>query len=478
MKNTSTERIDNNKNFDVELHLIEYLFSLHNKRVRILDHEDIEAHISKENKTFSLRINARLKDDDDDSVSFSFALGGNIYEAQKLGSIYRSTELKVNKNVHFNTTIELKSFHSKDFNNKKGLYKTFFEVDENDIQTFHNQFETVTYKRNKVEHFYDCLRITLNKKQYDLTQLKENGRGFYVFECLEQQAYEEFSEVCFSTQQAVGFLNKLMVGSEKVTFDETGKLYYTNYIRPSIRGMYSPISTNPYSHVEIGREFSDKFVNKLTRFTLDNLSNLISKIHTEPDFSVAILVILEATSIRSLLVIPSSFAVIIELLSKHLSINESGLEKPIADYELQEQIIRELHKVIDNNSETLNDESILKLKRRLNEINKPVNKQHLTNNEKLTKPFEQLGISLTLHDVAIIEHRNDLLHGNILLKSNEVRDLDKSNLYMTYVSAKLFTLISKLILKSIGYTGYVYNQAKYLEKHMNIETHESFFEKI
>jgi len=28
---------------------------------------------------------------------------------------------------------------------------------------------------------------------------------------------------------------------------------------------------------------------------------------------------------------------------------------------------------------------------------------------------------------------------------------------MTYVSAKLFTLISKLILKSVGYDGYVYN---------------------
>jgi hypothetical protein len=134
--------------------------------------------------------------------------------------------------------------------------------------------------------------------------------------------------------------------------------------------------------------------------------------------------------------------------------------------------------VIENNSITLGVESILKLKRRLNEINRPVNKQHLTNNEKLTLPFEQLGIDLTLHDILIIEHRNDLLHGNILLRTEENMDEAATNLYMTYVSAKLFTLISKLILKSIGYNGYIYNQAKYLEKHMNIDTNEEYFEKI
>lgn len=109
---------------------------------------------------------------------------------------------------------------------------------------------------------------------------------------------------------------------------------------------------------------------------------------------------------------------------------------------------------------------------------KPINKKHLTNIEKLTQPFEQLGIHLTSHDIDIIEHRNDLLHGNILIDRDEFKDEDKTNLYLTYVSAKLFTLISKLILKIIGYDGYVYNQAKYLEKHMKIKTDEEYFEKI
>lgn len=475
--NTSTQRIENIKSFDFELSFINNFFSFKNRQIKILGHDDIKANLSKEKETFKLEISARLLEDDDDKVDLSFTVDNLIYDTKKLGSKSSHTELKADESVNFETTIELKSFHSKEFK-KSGLFKAIFPVNLKELKTFHTEFETVTHTRNGVEYFYDCLRIDLTEKQYDVTQLKNETQGFFVFECLQEQDYDEFSDVCFSIQQAIGFINKLMVGGEKFVFDETQNLYYTNFIRPTIKGMYSPISTNPYLFSDIDSESANLFYEKLTRISLKNLSMLVHKIHTEPEFSVAILVILEATSIRSLLIIPSSFTVIIEQLSKHLSIQESGLETPISDNDLKRKITKELHKVIDDNCEKLNDQTILKLKRRLNEINKPINKEHLTNIEKLTRPFEQLGINLSLHDIAIIEHRNDLLHGNILLTNDEMTDEEKSNLYMMYVSAKLFTLISKLILKSIGYEGYVYNQAKYLEKHMKPETQEEYLEKL
>lgn len=475
--NTSTQRIENIKNFDTELRIIDKLNSFNKFEVKIIGSEDLNANLSKQGKTFNLKINAMLIDEDNDNMSLSFILDDTIYETRKLGNTSNATDLKIDKPVNFETTIELKSFHSKNFK-QVSLFKAFFQTDLKEIKTFYTEFETVTHQRKGTEYFYDCLRINLNQKEYDVTQLKNEGKGFYVFECLQRQSYDEFSDACFSIQQAIGFINKLMVGGEKFTFDNEDELYYSNHIRPTIKGMYSPITTNPYSYLGIEREVAENFYNKLTRISLNNLSNLVYKIHTEPEFSVAILVILEATSIRSLLIIPSSFAVIVEQLSRHLSIEEIGLKKPIRDKELKDKIIRELHEVIDNNDRTLTGENILKLKRRLNEINKSVNKEHLTNNEKLTRPFEQLGITLTLQDITIIEHRNDLLHGNILLKTDEIKDEEKTNLYMAYVSAKLFTLISKLILKSIGYNGYVYNQAKFLEKQMNIEINEEYFEKI
>lgn len=400
-----------------------------------------------------------------------------FYETKQLGNTSSSSQFKVDKSVKFSSSIDLNTFYSKDFS-ETSFYKAFFIVDLVDIKTFHSQFETITHQRNGTEYFYDCLRIKINNFEYDVTQLKDDLNGYFVFECLKEQSLKDFSETCFSIRQAIGFINKLMVGSEEFIFDKCGKLYYSNYIRPTLRGLYNPIDTNPYSHLNIDRKIADNFFGKLTRISLEILSNFVFRIHNESKFSTAILVILEATDIRSLLIIPSSFAVIIELLSKSLGIEEMGLETPITDNELKNKIITDLLAVIDMNSEHLSEESILKLKRRISEINKPINKKHLTNNEKLTRPFTQLGLNLSVHDISIIEHRNDLLHGNILLQ-NENRKTDENiNNYMAYVSAKLFTLISKLILKSIGYNGYIYNQAKYLEKFVNIETDEEYFEMI
>jgi hypothetical protein len=475
--NTSTIRIENIKTFETELKFIDELNSQNKFKVELIEDKEVETFLIRKNETFLLQINARLIDEEDDNPEIVFAFNDITYKTKKLGSSSQHTDLKVDKSVNLETTIELNRFQAENFK-QIGLYKTFFQTDLSNINTFHREFETVTHQRQGIEYFYDCIRINLNEKYYDVTQLKDNDKGFYVFECMQKQSYEEFSEVCFSIQQAIGFINKLMVGGEKFTFDEVGNCYYSNYIRPTLKGMYSPVTTNPYSYPDIEKDVAELYLNKLTRISLSNFSNLVYKIHTEQEFSVAILVMLEATSIRSLLIIPSSFAVIIEQLSKHLSTKETGLEKPINDQNLADKVIKELHEIIDNNSETLNETNILKLKRRLNEINKPINKEHLTNNEKLTRPFEQLGIHLTLHDVTIIEHRNDLLHGDIMLNADDNKNDDKSNLYLTYVSAKLFTLISKLVLKSVGYNGYVYNQAKYLEKHMDIKTDEEYFEKI
>jgi hypothetical protein len=473
--NKTTKNIKNNKNFDAELELIEEFNSFKGHEIIVVAQEDThtQSRLSKNGKTFHLEINERI---DAETEIFSLIIESAIYEAKDIGSTFSKSDFKVGESATFLTTFELNSFHSQDFNHKS-FFKAFFPVELKEIKTFHSEFETITYQKNGNNYFYDCLRIRVNNVDYDVTQLKTDINSFYIFECLVEQTFEEFSDTCFSISQAIGFINRFMVGDEKFVFDISSKLYYSNLIRPTIKGMYNPIITNPYSYLDIEREAADRYVGKLTRITLENLSNLANKIHNDSEFSTAIIVILEVTSIRSLLLIPSSFAVIIELLSKNLSVLEIGSENPIIDKSLKNKILKQLHEVIDRNKTTLTESSILKLKRRLNDVNKPINKQHLTNNEILTRPFEQLGIDLSLHDIEIIEHRNDLLHGNILLKKDDNRDAESLNIYMSYVSAKLFTLISKLILTSIGYNGYIYNQAKYLEKYIEIETDEEYFEK-
>jgi hypothetical protein len=474
----STKRIENLKDFVTELNLIEKFNSLDNYPI-ILINQDIEAKLSRGDKNFLIRFDTIKSNSNLNEIEFLFKFDGIHYNTKRIDHFSTNTSVNIDiaTGAKSSSTLDISTFQSLDFKSL-GRFKAFYKVDLNEIRSFHSQFETLTHQRGAFEYFYECIRLKVEGKTYDITQFKTQDVGYYVFECLVEETFENYHKACFSIKQAIGFINKLMVGDEEFIFDDSNNLYYSNFIRQNIKGFYYPIVTNPYSLPDIEPKIADDFKDRLTRISSENLTNLVDKIHTKSSLSLAILTILEVMSVRSLLLMPSAFAVIIELLSKMISNDEVGMEKPISDKELAGKIIGELHGVIDENCSSLNEQSILKLKRRLNEINKPINYQHLKNVDKLTRPFEILGIKLTLHDINIIEHRNDLLHGNISLENENQQTDEHINLYMAYVSAKLFTLISKLILKSIGYDGYVYNNAKHIENHINISTEEEYFEKI
>lgn len=474
----STQRLENKKDFETELNLIEKFNSLDNHAINSIN-QDIEAKLSRGDKNFLIQFDIVLRSTNFEKKEFSFNYDGIQYETKRIDyfSIDTSVNIDLEIGSQCSSTFEISTFQSQDFK-LKGRYKAFYKVDLKEIKTFHSQFETVSHQRGAIDYFYDCIRLKVQGKTYDITQIKIQEKAYFIFESLDEVYFDNYKQACFSIQQAIGFITKLMVGDEQFIFDESHNLYYSNFIRPTIKGFYFPIITNPYSQPDIELEIADDFKDRLTRISSENLTNLVDKIHTNSSLSLAILTILEVMSLRSLLLMPSTFAVIIELLSKMIHNDEEGKEKPISDKDLADKIEGELHGVIDNNCDSLNEQSILKLKRRLNEINTPINYKHLKNDEKLTRPFEILGINLTLHDIKIIKHRNDLLHGNISLENEDQQTDENINLYIAYVSGKLFTLISKLILKSIGYDGYVYNNAKHIEKHINISTEEEYFEKI
>jgi hypothetical protein len=52
---------------------------------------------------------------------------------------------------------------------------------------------------------------------------------------------------------------------------------------------------------------------------------------------------------------------------------------------------------------------------------------------------------------------------------------EESNDYMFYISGKLYTLISKLILKNAGFSGYVINYGK---MHCRLNSREEYYDKM
>lgn len=479
---TKTKQIDNPKDFDTETKIIDSINSLNDESIEIYEYSDITASITKNGIEMEIEVNVRnaITDEGEINNPVKIKFKDKNYLIENLNFRESSTSIKKNIGIGFVSKYLIHTMRSDGFKKQsKCAFKAFFPVKESDIIDFYNQFETVTYQRDGTEYFYDCVSFYIDSLRFDITQFKKKDKGYYVIECYDNVFLETFRNYCFAIQKALGFICGRMLGNEVYIFCEKKEVYYTNYIRPEIKSMYVPLHTNPYIRLHFNPDLANDYINKLTHLNPIVFSNLVSKILNSSQFSSCIILLLEASSIRSLLVIPSLFSVIIESLSSIILTPEIGKEFPINDPNLKDKIMGELLFVIDNNSQSIPEKSVLKLKNRIKDINKPLIKERLTNLEKLILPFEKLGLKLNNKDWEVIEHRNDLLHGNILLNTvGETKTIKETDAYMNYVAARLYTLISKLILKHIGYEGYIYNHSKFNEKFIGINSDEEYFELI
>ena len=477
----ATIRKKNFKDFDSELEIILLFESLESTPIKIYNDTCPTGLLTKTNNTIELEVNNRSIDpskSNDDRI-LDIKIGKKRFSIFLYGIKSSSTSVKNNiiafKNIYSICDITT----NKKTNTKCSKFRSFFPVPLREIRTFHDTFQSITYQNKENDFFYDCIRLNINSHIFDVTQFKTKSLGFYVIESFTKDTLVSFREYSFAICQAVGFFTGHMLGGEEYTFSSNLDIYYTNNTRPEIKSFYKPIYTNPYRRLYDKREIAKKYVNKLTYVSSKVLSNLVSEIKSNQNISSCIILILESSSIGSLLLIPSIFAVIIESLSKIILSEEKEKVYPISDAFLAKEIIDELNAVVKKYNSSLSLEASQKIKGRIDNMNSPINKIRLTNREKLIKPFEQLGIKLTKSDILAIEHRNDLLHGNILLLDNEkVKTIEEIDTYMAYISGKLYTLICKLILKHIGYRGYIYNYAKPYEEYLEKKTNEQYFQKV
>ncbi len=103
--NTSTRRIENDKKFDYELNFIKNLHTLENHEIMIFEQEDIKIDISKTPEAFKVKVGARLTEENDEKIAFSFILNKNKYDIKNIGNTRNDTELIRDKSVNFQTTI-------------------------------------------------------------------------------------------------------------------------------------------------------------------------------------------------------------------------------------------------------------------------------------------------------------------------------------------------------------------------------------
>ena len=284
---------------------------------------------------------------------------------------------------------------------------------------------------------------------------------------------EEFKKDSYAIQKGIGYLIGFMPGGENYIFSGEN-FVYRRLSRKALKSIFYPVTSNPYSILHYEKDVANNYHGKLKVIPIEVISNFITQLRNNEEYAVAIIFLMEVTHLKSVVSMPGVFSVILESLANTIITKQNKLEKLISNETIVDNIKTDLNKVIDSYSDKIDENAIIKIRRRINELNKPINRNRLTNAEKLRAPFDQLKIKLSKEDERAFDLRNDLLHGNILLNIDSTRTSKEIDDKMLYASAKLYTLISKLILKNSGYSGYVINYAKLY----NNDYVEDYFEVI
>lgn len=370
-------------------------------------------------------------------------------------------------------TGSISNFQTNGFNKEKHYhYRLFIPLKKK--TDFHFYISHFTYETKK--HISsECLRINYKELDIDLYLYNdtEKGANYLILDTSTKCSFDQFSEYCFSSLVSFGYVTGkfpqdegYFFAYEKQDLKEPNHIYYTEF-RDTINSMYSPIYGNAYGYIRESK-LAEKIYPTLRTLTLKEFSKLCQWTHTSIDFSSILLLIIEAST-SSLLVMPSGFSVALEGLTDIIVKENEAKLAPIKDKKLAKEIRKELKKVVETYSGIEKDGQQI-LKNRIDNINQ------LTNQSKLVKPFEVLKFILTGEDITAIEHRNDFLHGRINLTLGD--DTKNANNEIYYISLRLYTLLSVLILKSIGYDNKIVNYPKIHETIYKKKLNEDHFRQI
>lgn len=385
--------------------------------------------------------------------SFSKGTTGYIYDIKfsKQRIQYYKFIIPLNDKINFNYQLE-PFFYSDDFSSysSKGFY-----VESGDEKIF-----------------------TLQK---EIKQKNNTRKHYLIFESDKKQTFGEFSKKIFALRVSLGYLIGNFAGERGYYFSYSNKdrkepvSFCFEIQRGEIKNFMQPVNRNAYAWLNTrSRKKAEKVYKNYNLRTLSVIEfSTLYKVTFENDDFLAILLLMLESSESSLLLRPGGYSIILESLSSIIVGDEEEKLNPITSKAVAKKFREELLEVLESyeGNEFFND--IKTLKGKITHINQ------VTNKEKLLLPFKILKIDLLEEDKKIINSRNDFLHGRIPDYRNLGinRNITEKDRDLYYASVRFYTIINILILKFIGYDGYVLNFSKIFEGETTYLVQEEYYRK-
>lgn len=343
-----------------------------------------------------------------------------------------------------------------------------------------------TYETDVPADHKNLIKVIINKIEYHFFEFTVAGDTYLFIDSTSESTLSEFTNICYNILLAFGFLygnlyldEGYILSSTSGEFMEIADIRFSIY-RESILSSYRMHTTNAYSvHDMTGKdelerkeknEEVNKWINDIVEIEEPVFSALCELFYNQEPISRAIIITLQA-NLLPLEIKGSAYSLALEAItSVVMKIYKEKRPKPVNPTlfkNIKSRMLNVLKEILPEQDEYENAHKILKA--RIENLNSP------TNTDKLQKSFELVGYELKQYEKDALNARNKFQHGELPVTDNSEDAITQQVYFMTII---MHRLIYTLILKHIGYKGYIINYPQ-LHCHLtNQDLHEKVFYEI
>ena len=346
--------------------------------------------------------------------------------------------------------------------------------------SFHYQVECAIYSSDIFRWSKSALVARIIDDDIYCTVFNIDKEYYLSVDSRIKQQWGDFSDKALAVINTLGYICGHLPGDQGfyIAYREQKMkdpdFFYLTPLRTTIKSRITPVNTNPFSYLR-NRKVAERFYEGKLLYPISSavFSTFCQKLHSSTELTACVILILES-SVASLLFRPGGYAIALEMLSDMIIGNTKNKLAPIKDKLLSKKIRSECSAIIKQYGSRIEAEDLKTLLNRIEQLNQQ------TNTSRLRTPFDILGIKLLPDDLMILKTRNDFLHGRFpdLTKAGKERTEDRINLDLYYASTRLYTLLSMLLLKWVGFDNYVINHAGLCSGYCKISISEEPYRKV
>lgn len=307
-------------------------------------------------------------------------------------------------------------------------------------------------------------RLTIQGADFDFYGVEQMNS--IIIDSCSPIDYDEFKKAAYAIRLAFAFLsgrfyrdeatlllskdeNFIAIDEFEYVLEPPSKLTDNQLINPTF--FFQTFPSRSKQEQEQFKEFHNLFPAAV-------FSKLCEAILESAEIKRTIELLINAGDIADPIQKGALYSVAVETITEYLKDRNAAAFKPVQDSAIWKEFLSAQQDLVSSFEGKIDEQGLRILQNKINSLNTP------TNRDKLVKPFELYGITLSADDVQVLEQRNSYLHGGSPSDSVWVAEQHMAAL-------KLHNLVGKLILKYCGYRGHYINLAAWHIMHLR-ETNE------